>query len=107
MLLFSKLLGRLLFGRGKLNASWFIQQMILVCIKEDEDPGYDDVWDWDPPVFGTKLQDPLAHKLLRYPLLYRPHPKMRPQQGFMRPIWTSFWDGADIEGGTLEVYDLG
>ena len=48
--------------------------------------------------------DPKSSSSFRMPLVYHAHPETRPTQGLIRAIWTLFWDGGSIQGGSLEIH---
>ena len=53
--------------------------------------------------YNLRHASPTDHGIVKYPLLYYPHPKMKLSFSLM---WALFWDGGGIEGGSLEGYDL-
>ena len=55
------------------------------------------IWDSLWPPCPSAPASPAVHEILKYSLLYHPHPKM----SF---IWAIFWDDGGIEGDILEAY---
>ena len=47
-----------------------------------------------------------SDRILRCPLLYHPHPKIRCRQALAGLVWAFVLDGGGREGGILEVHDL-